>query len=136
MNAYLPSLLMLACLSEAHAQLAVTVFPPKVTGQNAVVPLSLRNDLNESVESARAVVFLLDEHGKMLAQATRWVVGGGEGRSKLAAGATNSFQFVIASDKLSSTSTLTAKVTFSRVVLDGGKAADVTKSVQIEHAGK
>lgn len=137
MNAYLSSVLMLACLNEAHAQLAVTVFPAKVTGQKAVVPLALRNGLSENIESARAVVFLLDEQGKTVGQpTTRWVIGGAQEKSGLAAGTTNAFHFVIASDRLFTTTNLTAKVTFSRVVLEGGKSADVNKSVQVEHAKK
>ena len=53
-----------------------------------------------------------------------------------AAGATNAFHFVIASDKPFPTTNLTAKVSFSRVVLEGGKVADVSKSVQIEQMNK
>jgi len=130
-------LILLACLCEARAQLAVTVFPPKIAGQKAVVPLALRNGLGENIESARAVVFLLDEHGKTVGQpATRWVIGGSEGKSGLPARATNASHFVITSDKPFATTNLTAKVTLSRVVLEGGKSADVSRSVQIEHATK
>jgi hypothetical protein len=83
----------------APAQLAVTVSPPKVVGQKAVVPLALRNDFTEKIESARAVVFLLDENGKMAGQATRWVIGGSPDKIGLAPGATNVFHFVVTSDK-------------------------------------
>ena len=120
----------------AQAQLSVTVSSPKVVGQKTVVPLAMRNDLTEKIESARAVVFLLDEQGKMVGQGTRWVIGGNNDKPGLAAGATNAFHFVIASDKPFATTNLTAKVTFSRVVLEGGRVADVNTSVQIEHAEK
>ncbi len=120
----------------AHAQLAVTVFPPKVTGQKAVVPLAMRNGFSEKIESARAVVFLLDEQGKMVGQGTRWIIGGSQDKLGLAARATNAFHFVIASDKPFTTTNLIAKVRFSRLVLEGGKVADVNNSVQIEHANK
>ena len=132
------SLLMLQmALSSAEAQLAATVSPPKITGQKIVVPLAMRNDLSEKIESARAVVFLLDEQGKAVGQpTTRWVIGGSADKPGLAAGATNAFHFVIANDKPFVTTNLTAKVSFSRVILDGGKVADVTKSVQVEHAEK
>ncbi len=127
--------LLLAGLCEARAQLAVTVFPPKIAGQKTIVPLALRNGLNEGIESVRAVVFLLDEQGKTVGQpTTRWVIGGSTDKPGLAAGATNAFYFVIASDKPFPTTNLTAKVSFSRVILTGGKVADVNKSVQIEHA--
>ena len=120
----------------ANAQLSVTVAPPKVVGQKAVVPLALKNGLAEKVESARAVVFLLDEQGKMVGQGTRWVIGGGQDKSGLAVGATNAFHFVIASGKPFASTNLTAKLSFSRLVLEGGKVADASKSVQIEHANK
>lgn len=123
-------------LITTHAQLSVTVAPPKVVGQKAVVPLALRNGLVEKVESARAVAFLLDEQGKMVGQSTRWVIGGSADKPGLPAGATNAFHFVITSDKPYPTTNLTTKLTFSRVVLAGGKLADVTKDVRVEQAGK
>ena len=118
----------------AQAQLAVTVSTVKVTGQKVTVPLAMKNSFVEKIESARAVVFLLDEQGKVAAQSTRWVIGGSADKPGLAAGATNVFHFVITSDKPYPTTNLTAKVTFSRVVLEGGQVADVTKSVQIGYA--
>ena len=118
------------------AQLAVTISPPKVVGQKTVVPLAIKNSFGEKIESARAVVFLLDDQGKVVGQSTKWVIGGSQGKPGLAAGATNVFHFVIASDKPFATTNLTAKVTFSRVVLAGGKLADVNKDVKIEQAGQ
>ena len=123
-------------LMSASAQLSVTVSPPKVVGQKAVVPLVLRNALPEKVESARAVVFLLDEQGKMVGQATRWVIGGSQDKPGLPPGATNAFHFVITSDKPFRTTNLTAKMSFSRVLLEGGRQADITKDVHVEGGGK
>lgn len=129
-------LLLLAVLS-ASAQLAVTVSPVKLAGQKAVVPLAMQNNLSERVESARAVCFLLDEQGKAIGQpTTRWVIGGSADKLGLAAGATNVFHFVVTADKPFSTTNLTAKVTFSRVVLEGGKLADVAKQVTVTPAAK
>ena len=119
------------CPFLAGAQLAVTVLPVKVTGQKAVVPLVMQNHFNQKIESARASVFLLDEKGKMLGQSTKWVIGGIPHRTGLAPGATNSFFFVITSDKPFATTNLTTKVNFNRVVLEGGKLADVAKDVEI-----
>ena len=107
----------------AHAQLAVTVFPPKVAGQKAVVPLAMKNNFTEPIESARAVVFLLDEQGKVVGQGTRWVIGGNNANG-LASGATNSFHFVIAAERITTTN-LQARVTFSRVILEGGDRKSV-----------
>lgn len=123
-------------LTTTSAQLTVTVFPHKVVGQKTLVPMTLKNGFSERIQSARAVVFLLDEQGKLIGQSTRWVIGGNQDKPGLAAGATNAYQFVIASDKPFTTTNLSAKVNFSRVVLEGGKIVDVPKSVHIEHAGK
>lgn len=101
-----------------------------------MIPLALKNGLPEKVESARAVVFLLDEQGKMVGQATRWVIGGSQDKPGLAPGATNAFHFVIASDKRFTTTNLSTKVNFSRLVLDGGRLGDLTKDVRIEHRGE
>ncbi|HKI70729.1 MAG TPA: hypothetical protein VKA67_14170 [Verrucomicrobiae bacterium] len=130
----------LLCPFVATAQLAVTVSPVKVAGQKAIVPLAMKNNFAEKIESARAAVFLLDEQGKMIGNATKWVIGGSQDKPGLAAGATNAFHFVIPltqnnpRESVKSVSTnLTAKVTVNRVVLEGGKLADPIKDVQIGH---
>jgi len=134
-NMKLTLVLLFAALA-AQAQLAVRVSPVKVTGQKAIVPLALKNNFTEKIESARAAVFLLDEQGKMVGQSTKWVIGGSRDKPGLASGATNAFHFVIASDKPYTSTNLTAKVQFNRVVLEGGKLADVTKEVSVTPAGK
>jgi len=70
-------------LRPSERQLTVTISPPQLTGQKAVIRLGLKNEFKEKIASARAVVFLLDEKGKMVAQGTRWIVGGGKGRPGL-----------------------------------------------------
>jgi hypothetical protein len=127
-------LLLIAALT-APAQLAVTVSSVKVTGQKAVVPLALENRLSEKIESARAMVFLLDEQGKVIGQpTTRWVIGGGlqptTGTTNgLASGATNIFHFVVTSALPFSTTNLTAKVQFPRIVFEGGRLGDPSRDV-------
>jgi hypothetical protein len=64
-----PTLIFLMLALTAQAQLAVTVTRVKVTGQKAIVPLAMKNNFDQKVESARAAVFLLDEQGKMAGQA-------------------------------------------------------------------
>jgi len=122
-------LCVLFCAVSLHAQLAVTVSPPKITGQKAVVQLKMKNDLADTVKSARAVCFLLDGQGKMVGQSTKWVVGENHTGLEPKVGAT--FNFVITSPQPFTTTNLTAKVSFSRVVLDGDKLADVTKAVSV-----
>ena len=124
---------MLLCALAAPAQLAVTVSPPKLGANKVIVPLALRNGFDQRVESARAVVFLVDDHGKIIGQpTTRWVIGGSRDKPGLAAGATNSFYFAVPLEKSVATTNLTPKLQFTRVVLEGGKLADVEKNVQIQ----
>jgi len=120
---------MLLCPLLATAQLAVTVTPAKVVGQKAVVQLKMKNDLGEAVKSARAVCFLLDDQGKMVGQSTKWVVG--QNHASLEPKAEATFNFVITSPQPFTTTNLAAKISFSRVVLDGGKLADVKRDVSV-----
>ena len=115
----------------AHAQLAITVLPPKLTGQKVIVQLAMTNNLAESVESARAVCFLLDNQGKMIGQSAKWVVGGAKDRPALEPKTGTTFNFVITSPQPFTTTNPTAKVSFSRVVLEGGKLADPNKTVSV-----
>jgi hypothetical protein len=129
----------LICDFHAGAQFAITVSPPKVAGQKAIVSLAMTNGLPEKVESARAVTFLLDDQGKMVGQATKWVIGGEAGstaspNSGLKSGATNVYHFVITADKPIVSTNLTARVTFTRVILEGSKSVDPGKNVQVHPA--
>jgi hypothetical protein len=127
---------LLLCVATADAALNVTVSAPKVIGQKADVPLGLKNDLNENVRSARAVVFLLDDQGKVVAQGTKWIIGGFPSSPGLAVGATNVFHFVVDGPKPFVSTNLTTKVTINRIVLEGGRLADVNKNVQIQKVSK
>ena len=123
------SCLVLIFVFAASAQLAVTMLPVKITGQKAVVPLALKNNFTNAIQSARAVCFLLDDQGKMIGQSTKWVIG--QNKTGLAPKGETTFNFVITSPQPFTTTNLTAKVSFSRVVLDGDKLADVTKAVSV-----
>jgi hypothetical protein len=123
--------LMSLCPLLASAQLAVTASPPQITGNKVVVRLAMKNNFAEKVESARALVFLLDDRGNVVGQSTKWVIGGSTNNPSLAAGGTNAFYFVIQSAKPFTTTNLTSKVTFTRVVLAGGKMVDVKQGVDI-----
>jgi hypothetical protein len=120
---------MLLCPMLATAQLAVTVTPPKVVGQKTVVQLKMKNNLGEAVKSARAMCFLLDDQGNMVGQSTKWVVG--QNHTSLKPKAEATFNFVITNPQPWTTTNLTAKVSFSRVVLDDGKLADTGRDVTV-----
>jgi hypothetical protein len=118
----------------AQAHLVVAVSPVKIVGQKAVVPLAMTNNLVEPVESARAVCFLLDGQGKIVGQSTKWVIGGTKNRPALQQTAGTTFNFIITSPQPFTTTNLMAKISFSRVVLDGGKLADVRQDVSVTTA--
>jgi len=117
------------CVITTHAQLAVTISSPKITGQKAVVTLAMTNNLAESVASACAVCFLLDDQGKLVSQSSKWVIGGTKDRPALKSKQGASFNFVMNSPQPFTTTNLTAKVSFSRIVLTNGKLADVRQTV-------
>jgi len=79
----------------------------------------------------RAVCFLLDEQGKVVGQMTRWVIGGTKDKPGLASNAKTTFNFVVPLAKLITTN-LTAKVSFNRVILEGGKLVEPNKGFEIE----
>jgi hypothetical protein len=113
MKIFSATLALFAYAALGRAQLSVEVSPPRVTGQKAVVLLSMKNAFSEQVESARAAGFLLDQHGKMVGQATRWVIGGSPDKAGLAAGKTNLFNFVIPANASSGATNLSARISFT-----------------------
>ena len=123
------SSLMLFCALAASSQLAVTVSPVKITGQKAVVSLALKNNFTNTIQSARAVCFLLDNQGKMIGQSTKWVIG--QNKTDLKPKAETTFNFVVTNPQPFATTNLTAKISFSRLVLENGQVADVNKTVNI-----
>jgi hypothetical protein len=103
-----------------HADLLVNAASPQITGNKATVKLTMANTFDESVSSARAAMFLLDQNGKMLANKTQWVIGGPKNSGPLAAHSTNIFYFVVTSAKPLTSTNLTAQISFSRAVLNDG----------------
>jgi hypothetical protein len=72
----------------------------------------------------------------MVGQSAKWTIGGGKDRPALPTKAGTTYNFVITSSQPFSTTNLTAKVSFSRVVLSGNKLADVTKDVSVTAAAQ
>lgn len=124
--------LALLCPMLAAAQLTVTVSQPAVANQKAIVTLKMTNNLGENVKSARAICFLLDSQGKLVGKSSKWVIGGVKYRPALEPKKGTSFNFVITSQQPFATTNLTAKVSFSRVVLEDDKLADPKTDVQIQ----
>lgn len=125
--------LLLTCAVGASAQLVVTVSPPKIAAQKAIVELSMTNNLSSKIESARAICFLLNERGEMIGESARWVIGGSKSRPALEPKKGTSFNFVITSRQPFTTTNLAAKVSFNRLILDSGEQADPRKDVLIQN---
>lgn len=123
------TIIILFAVTTLKAQLVVAVASPKVVGQKAIVSLAMTNSLSDTIESARAICFLMDEQGKMVGQSAKWVVG--RDRTGLAAGSTGTFNFVVTPHQSFASSNLIAKVSFSSVTLEGGKPANIKQSVKI-----
>jgi hypothetical protein len=109
----------------ANAALTVKVDEAKQVGKKVVIKLTMKNTFKEKVESARAQVFLLDDKGKVVSQAVRWVIGGTKDKPGLAPDAETVFNFVVETEK----PFVTKAVSFTRLILEGGKVADVNQNV-------
>jgi hypothetical protein len=116
----------------AKANLLVTIGHTKTVGRKIITCVEFKNAFREKIESARATLFLVDEDGQVLGRATHWVIGGTKNLAGLSSGSTNTFNFVITSNRNLTTTYLTPKIHFDRIVLDGGKLADLPKDVTIE----
>jgi len=128
MMAKLFILFFLTVLLDAHAELSISIDSAKSVGQKSVTKLTLKNTYTEKIESARATLFLIDEQGKVVGQATQWVIGGNKERPALEPGKETVFNFVVPTDKAFTTT----RLTFSRLILEGGKSVDATKGVVIQ----
>src|SRR6266700_4205268 len=126
------TIILISSLGVVHANLVVNVGEPKTTGGKAVIKLEMKNTFKDKIESARAVVFLFDDQGKVVGQTTRWVIGGTKDKPALAPDGKATFNFVVPTDKPFTRT----KVSFNRVILEGGKTVDVNKDVSIEDAKK
>jgi hypothetical protein len=118
----------------ASATLVVQMSAPKTIGVKTIIKLDLKNTFTENIESARAAVFLLDNQGKMVGQKVQWVIGGTKSKPGLLAGNKKEFNFVITSDKPLNPLNVQARLTFTRLILQGGNLADPKSDVQIQAA--
>ena len=120
-------------MSTGWAALSVMVDDPKLTGSKAVINLTMTSSFTNKVESARAVAFVVDDKGKVLGQTAQWVIGGSPDKPVLEPNKHSPYFFVVPLDKTpSSTNTVKAKVSFIRLVLEGGQQVDASKEVTVE----
>ena len=112
----------------ARATLTVQMDEPQWTGSKAIVKLSMRNTYTNSVVSARAAVFLLDEKGKIVGQKAAWVIGGTKENPPLATESTTRYYVVIPAEKPFKK----ARLTFTRIILEDGKVIEAGKGYKLE----
>jgi hypothetical protein len=135
MNSALPKFLMAASLITilfsghgARATLAVQIDEPQWTGSKAFVKISMRNTGTNAVQSARAVLFLFDEKGKVVGHRAEWVIGGTRDKPGLAPEGTAKFHFAI----LTKEPVKKTKLTFTRIILDDGRIIEAGKGYTFE----
>ena len=114
-------------LTTAHAGLVVKMKEPKHGLGSAIIGLELENTFSDKIESVRAVVFLLDDQGKVVGQTTRWILGGAKDKPALAPTEKATYNFVIPTKKPFAKTRLLV----TRVLLEGDKLASL-KDVQIQ----
>ena len=110
------------------AALLIRLNESKNYGQKSILKMELQNTYIESIESARAVVFLIDNSDKVVGQQTRWILNGTKGKPALAPNATSTFNFVVQSEKPFTKT----KVIVTRIVLANGTLGDLNKDVVIK----
>lgn len=144
-------LVLTAMAGSARAGLLVKVDEPKTTGNKAYVKLTMKNTFTNAVDSARAAVFLLDGQGKVVGQATRWVLGKAaqspdpnshpsqpttlKASSSLAPDSERPFFFVVPLAKPVQ-GPLHSRLLFDRLILSSGPLADANKEVILQPSGK
>jgi hypothetical protein len=116
------------CLPRAGAALVIHVHKAQAYSRTTLIKMDLQNTFTNTIESARAVVFLLDDKGKVVGQQARWILGGTKQQPGLAPDANTKFFFTVPTRK----SFTDTRVIVSRVILEGGKLANPLKDVKIE----
>lgn len=114
----------------APAALVIQVSPPKSIGTKAIVKLDLQNTYSEKIKSVRAVMFLVNDQGKVVGQETSWIIGGGKDKPGLAPSAKATYNFLVPADKPFTKN----KLIISRIVMENGKLGNVQQDAQIQAA--
>ena len=114
----------------AKAALELKVEPPKNVGQKSIIGLTLKNTFSNAITSARATIFLIDEHGKVTEPVTRWVIGGAKNRPPLAPGHEAPYNFVVSKPFAE------MKIVVNRLSLENGGAVNLATDVRVTDSGK
>jgi hypothetical protein len=123
----LGAILGLAVSITTPAALVMQVATPKTVGNKAIVQLELKNTFTNNIESVRAVMFLLDDQGKMVGQSAHWIIGGTKDKPGVAPAGKTAYDFVVTTDKPFTKT----KVMVNRIILEHGESANPLKDAQI-----
>ena len=130
----IPFIISCLCFSvRIEAQLAVNVFAPRIAGQRAIFPLALSNGFPSTIESARAVMFLLDSEDKVVGQGSRWIIGGDTNRIGLSAAATNIFHFVV---PINGKAFVSQRLTVTTLKVSNNKSANPVTDLKVTYQAK
>lgn len=123
-------LLLFSCVVSVRATLELTVGEPKTYTKLTVIKMDLHNSFADQIKAVEAVVFLMNDKGKVVGQKSRWILGGPDRRPPLDAGSSASFFFVVSNAQ----SFATTKVLVTRIVFENGKLGNILRDVKIQSA--
>ena len=129
-----------------HADVEVSLGEVESTPGKSLIKLTAKNTFDQDVRDARVWVFLMDGEGNVVGNKAAWIVGGGTGasdeklsktRSPLAPDEEREFLIVVSHDGPASkgrgkvdATTLSPKITFTRIILADGTSIDPRKDVK------
>jgi hypothetical protein len=123
------SILVLSIAITMAQPLVVKVSPLKVVGQKALVELTITNQGTNRIEAARAICFVQDQDGRMVGQSAKWVIG--QNKTGVEPKGQAKFNFVITAPHPLVATNLTARVRFSRLILQDGKQVNPENNIII-----
>lgn len=123
--------LLLSCSLQAEFAVSLKTTEDS-TADKTVVTLTAKNSFSQSVKSARAWVFALDESGAVVGQKSAWIIskeqkarGDHSCLATLEAGETAEIKMAIDTEKPAAST----KVTFTKIVLADGSLVNPHKQV-------
>ena len=130
----------------SYADMEVALGEVESTPGKSLIKLTAKNTFDQDVRDARVWVFLMDGAGNVVGNKAAWIVGGGTGasdeklpktRSPLEPNEEREFLIVVSHDGPASngagkveTTTLSPKITFTRIILADGTSIDPRKDVK------
>ena len=125
----------------ARDESTLNVATPETHRDKVLVKMEMENRFTNAVQSARAEVFVPEGKHKVVGRSSRLVTGGilrkpGRPSPPLAPIWNERFNFIVGPLKPLTSTNLAAKVTFSQTILQGGKLASPSKSMQTTSKGE